>query len=668
MSNPQKALNDFLSSESVHTHDSSRKQSNKQSSDEGRSSSQPSHHHSGGTNNNNNNNNNNNSNNNNNGIDGGNDDDYDYEMQDYRPSPQSARPTPTYVPQYSVESGAAFPIQEVIPNAYINTQDINHKDNGPPSASSNRAFRPRGQTTVSANVLNIEDFYKNADDAHTIPESHLSRRRSRSRATSNAGHSANTGATNGRTTGAQTNMESNESPRNVPIMVKPKTLYQNPQTPTVLPSTYHPINKWSSVKNTYLKEFLAEFMGTMVMIIFGSAVVCQVNVAGKIQQDNFNVALDNLNVTGSSAETIDAMKSLTSLVSSVAGGTFDDVALGWAAAVVMGYFCAGGSAISGAHLNPSITLANLVYRGFPLKKVPYYFAGQLIGAFTGALILFIWYKRVLQEAYSDWWMNESVAGMFCVFPKPYLSSGRQFFSEFLCGAMLQAGTFALTDPYTCLSSDVFPLMMFILIFIINASMAYQTGTAMNLARDLGPRLALYAVGFDHKMLWVHHHHFFWVPMVGPFVGALMGGLVYDVCIYQGHESPVNWSLPVYKEMIMRAWFRRPGWKKRNRARRTSDLSDFSYNNDDDEEFGERMALQKTKTKSSISDNENEAGEKKVQFKSVQRGKRTFGGIPTILEEEDSIETASLGATTTDSIGLSDTSSEDSHYGNAKKVT
>ena len=179
MSNPQKALNDFLSSESVHTHDSSRKQSNnRQSSDEGRSSSQPSHHHSIGNNNNSNNYNNSNSNNNNNsnsnGNDGGNDDDYDYEMQDYRPSPQSARPTPTYVPQYSVESGAAFPIQEVIPSAYINTQDMNHKDNGPPSASSNRAFRPRGQTTVSANVLNVEDFYKNADDAHTIPESHLS--------------------------------------------------------------------------------------------------------------------------------------------------------------------------------------------------------------------------------------------------------------------------------------------------------------------------------------------------------------------------------------------------------------------------------------------------------------------------------------------------------------
>ena len=137
-----------------------------------------------------------------------------------------------------MESGATFPIQEVIPSAYINTQDMNHKDSGPPSANSNRAFRPRGQTTVSANVLNVEDFYKNADDTHTIPESHLSRRRSRSRATSNAGHSAHTGATNGRTTGAQTNMESNEPPRSVPIMVKPKTLYQNPQTPTVLPSTF----------------------------------------------------------------------------------------------------------------------------------------------------------------------------------------------------------------------------------------------------------------------------------------------------------------------------------------------------------------------------------------------------------------------------------------------
>lgn len=425
MSNPQKALNDFLSNESVHTHESSRKQShNRRPSDEGRSSSQPSHHHSNGHNNNGS---------PGNGNDGDNDDAYDYEMQDYRPSQPSALPTPTYVPQYSVGVGPSFPIQEVVPNTYINTQDTNHKDNGPPSASSNRAFRPRGQTTVSANVLNVEDFYKNADDAYTIPDSHLSRRRSRSRAESNTGHSATTGATNGRTTGAQTNMENNEPPRSVPIMVKPKTLYQNPQTPTVLPSTYHPINKWSSVKNTYLKEFLAEFMGTMVMIIFGSAVVCQVNVAGKIQQDNFNSALDNIKVTDSSAETIETMKSLTSLVSSVAGGTFDDVALGWAAAVVMGYFCAGGSAISGAHLNPSITLANLVYRGFPLKKVPYYFAGQLIGAFTGALILFIWYKRVLQEAYGDIWMNESVAGMFCVFPKPYLSSGRQFFSDFYVG-------------------------------------------------------------------------------------------------------------------------------------------------------------------------------------------------------------------------------------------
>lgn len=551
----------------------------------------------------------------------------------------------SYVPQYTMASSSQFPIQEVVPNtqmAISTSTDTSGGANGglPGTENARSELRPRGPT-VSSNVRHFGDFFKNSDDA----SSHHGSVKERSNIGSQSQKSV-------------LDPSYNEDPRNALMMVKPKTLYQNPQTPTVLPSTYHPINKWSTVKHTYLKEFLAEFLGTTVMVTFGSAIVCQVVVAGKMQQNAFDSALDALPNTPS--DLINTAKTFKNLVSSVSGGTFDGIALGWAAAVVMGYFAAGGSAISGAHLNPSLTVASFVFRGFPAKKVPYYLAGQLLGGFCGALILFIFYKRVLEEAYEGWWMTESVAGMFCVFPKPYLSSARQFVSEFICTFFLQVGVFSMTDPYTCLSTDLFPLMLFLLIYMINASMCYQTGNAMNMARDLGPRLALYALGFNKDMLWKAHHHFFWVPMVAPFLGSITGGLVYDICIYQGHESPVNWPLSVYKDMLLRAWFRRPGWTQRTRARATSELSDFSYDDDDEEDDQDSLnpmsALKTTKT-ADPAEVDDEPRQKAVQFKSVQgRGKRYYGGVPTILEDENSIEAASLGGAASDSMIMSDTSS------------
>ncbi|CCD26197.1 MIP/aquaporin family protein NDAI_0H00230 [Naumovozyma dairenensis CBS 421] len=710
MSSPNQAMNDFLTDSNNNNNNINRSNTNKNDSRDDVPI------------------------NSNNGATRNDDYDYDYEMQDYRTPAQinrsntttSNRPTTNYIiPQYSMNMGQgmnSFPIQEVVPSSQmaistgIETHHHHHftdnNNNNPGDNSNTRILRPRGQTTVSTNIHNVNEFYNNnnnnPDNTSAIHSTSQSQsQQQRQERNSNTGHTSPTQLQQQQYNDPfplyhdMNNNNEDEEP-NVPMMVKPKTLYQNPQTPTVLPSTYHPINKWSAMKQSYLKEFLAEFLGTMVMILFGTAVCVQVNVSGKLQQNNFNDALYKLSSNNTiNANTVETFQTLQNLVSSVSGGTFDDIPLGWGAAVVMGYFSAGGSAISGAHLNPSITLANLMYRGFPIKKLPYYIGGQMLGGFAGALILFIYYKKVLMYAYDDWWMNESVINMFVTVPKPFLSTARQFTSEFITTAALQAGIFALTDPYTCLSSDVFPLMLFILIFILNASMGVQTGCAINMARDLGPRLALYACGFDRKLLWESHHHYFWIPMVAPFVGALCGGLIYDVCIYQGHESPVNWPLALYKEYFLNIWFRRPGWKKRNRARATSDLSDFSYNNDDDEdeeegnttndyesnglndsdsimknaEFTEETKRPKNdvsgksilkgskmkKTKSKISTKESNSistdTNNHVQFRSVQRnGSRGYGGIPTILEEEDSIETASLGSSENQSLNFSEGSS------------
>ncbi|CCF59931.1 hypothetical protein KAFR_0I01500 [Kazachstania africana CBS 2517] len=625
MSNPNEAINDFLIDENTNSQSHPDTNTNTNNSSNGNNTSRS------GSNNHNN-------------------EDFDYEMQDLRQNNNnsantySSRPTTSYIPQYTINT---FPIQEVVPNsqmAMATGMDMNNDARG-----------LRGRTnTVSANVLNVSDFYSdNNNQFHSNDPN------------DNINNDNNSNHAN------QDNNYDENTENNVPMMVKPKTLYQNPQTPTVLPSTYHPINKWSSIKQSIFKEFLAEFMGTMIMILFGCAVCCQVEIGGRAQENAFNEALQALNNTAD-AENIAVIQTLQNLVSSTGAGTFDNIPLGWGAAVLMGYFGAGGSAISGAHLNPAVTVSNFIFRGFPAKKVMWYISGQLLGGFAGGLICLILYKKVIEENYSDWKSNITVSGFFVTVPKTYLSTSRQVTSEFITTATFQAGLFALTDPYTSLASEVFPIMLFILIFILNAAMSYQTGCAINMARDFGPRLGLYAAGFDRAVLWESNHHYFWVPMCVPYIGAVTGGLIYDICVYQGHESPVNWPLSLYKEMITNWWFRRPGWKRRNRGRSTSDLSDFSFQNDDDNasdiikntEDGDepiqgilKSKKSRTKTTDPNVTDDAENAHKSVSFKSVQRGKRMFGGVPTILEENDSIETASLGAkSSNDSDMYSETSS------------
>lgn len=592
-----------------------------------------------------------------------NDENYDYERQE---SPQrfpgsnsqsSALPSASYIPQYTViDHGMQYPYREVVSNAAVST-GIDSNNMNDSTAAGLRARAP----TVSANVLNIDEFYY--PNTNEVRSSHTNNNHTNNHTINDDNKTNNTNSRYSQREsqdGRMSGRAGTEEPMSVPLMVKPKTLYQNPQTPTVLPSTYHPINRWSSIKQRYLKEFLAEFLGTMIMVLVGNAVCCQVNLAGASQQIQFQQALNQMRGTVSD-ETLEVASAMQDIVSSISGGTFDDIPLAWGAAVVMGYFCSGGSAISGAHLNPSVTVSNWVFRGLPTKKVPVYIFGQLLGAFAGGLICFIFYKRVITELFPDnaWRTNVMVANNFVTFPKPYLSSARQFVSEFVATAVFQACIFAMTDPYTVLATEMFPLMLFILIFGLNASVGLTTGCAINLARDLGPRLSLYAVGFDRRMLWVDNAHYFWVPMTAPIIGAIFGSLLYDICIYQGHESPVNWPLTVYKEKLLRFWMRRLGGMRRTRHRATSDLSEFSYRDDDldnhslSDADSKNGILKKTRTKTQSSDDDLDEDyvQKNVKFQSVSRDKRGYTGIPTILEED----TESSLDNDTDSMELSSVS-------------
>lgn len=200
---------------------------------------------------------------------------------------------------------------------------------------------------------------------------------------------------------------------------------------------------------------------------------------------------------------------------------------------------------SGSHLNPAVTLAFCVFRGFPWRNLPIYAVAQIAGAFVGAGVVYGNYVNAIDRfeggpkirtvpGYSD----HATAGVFCSYPQPFMGSTGTFFSELAASAVLMFSIFAITDsrsPYW--SAKFAPLAVFFLIAGIGCAWGWETGSSINMARDLGPRLMTYFLGYGPEV-WMGGRYYFWVPMVAPFLGTVFGGWLYDMFVYTG-PSPVN---------------------------------------------------------------------------------------------------------------------------------
>lgn len=118
-----------------------------------------------------------------------------------------------------------------------------------------------------------------------------------------------------------------------------------------------------------------------------------------------------------------------------------------------------------------------------------------------------------------------------------MSAVGQFFSEVIATAILVICLFAIGDEKNNPAGDLGPLIIFFLIFGLGAAFGYETGYALNLARDFGPRLLSYCIGYGGEV-WTYGGNYSIIPCTAPFVGALVGGAIYDVLIYTG-DSPFN---------------------------------------------------------------------------------------------------------------------------------
>lgn len=181
---------------------------------------------------------------------------------------------------------------------------------------------------------------------------------------------------------------------------------------------------------------------------------------------------------------------------------------------MLGVYCGGKS---GGHINPAVTLANCVFRGKPWREFPVYFVAQVAGAMVGAAIVYGNYRSAFDVFEGGAGIRTvsgptATAGIFCTYPAPFMTRTGMFFSEFVASAILQFVIFAFVDPNNIGAGNLLPLCLFFLIFGIGACFGWETGYAINLARDFGPRLVSYMIGYGHEV-WSAGGYYFWVSFV-----------------------------------------------------------------------------------------------------------------------------------------------------------
>jgi len=248
------------------------------------------------------------------------------------------------------------------------------------------------------------------------------------------------------------------------------------------------------MKYTLTAELLAEFLGTLVLILFGNGVVAMVVLFGH------------------------------GLTGEVVNGGFTNITIAWGLAVTMGIYIAGK--ISGAHLNPAVTVPLALFRGFPWWKVLPYCLAQIAGAFVAAALVFWNYHPAFLKADPN---LDHTANVFTTFPAFPLQPSAGLLDQIIGTALLLLLIFAIVDERNQPPGHMTPLIVGLVVVAIGMSFGGMHGYAINPARDFGPRLLTVVAGFKNNGL-TDGSFVFWVPIVGPLVGGIIGAFLYDAVI------------------------------------------------------------------------------------------------------------------------------------------
>jgi len=255
-------------------------------------------------------------------------------------------------------------------------------------------------------------------------------------------------------------------------------------------------------------ELLAEFFGTFILILLGDGVVANVGLAPRLAPSAYS---------------------------------WDTIAFGWAFAVVVGVYIAGG--VTGAHINPAVTFALAIKRGFPWVKVIPYWIAQVLGAFVGAAAVYFIYRDGLIAAGLP---NVWATGPGSVFSQVFFgtvtnpSQGTHYslltasLAELFGTAVLLGGVMAAFDEHNAgLKNNLAFLLVGFVVLAVGLSLGGPSGYAINPARDIGPRILGALAGTKNLFAGPY-----WLiaPIIMPLVGGPLGVILYDLFITPGVKA------------------------------------------------------------------------------------------------------------------------------------
>ncbi|MCE2706637.1 MAG: aquaporin family protein [Proteobacteria bacterium] len=244
--------------------------------------------------------------------------------------------------------------------------------------------------------------------------------------------------------------------------------------------------------NSY-KEFMAELIGTMFILLFGNGV--------------------------------NAMNELFNL------GGYTNITFSWGLGVFLGILVS--NRITGAHLNPAVTIALVITKRFPFKKTPLYISAQMLGGFIGAALVYYFYQA--KFAIIDPSLTHS-AGIFTTFPavNAFMPG---FVSEIIASAILMFGILSITENFiNDKAGFLAPFAVGALIVAIGMSFGGMHGYAMNPARDFSPRLFIALMGFAHNGL-TDGSNIWIVGVLGPIIGTSIGAIVFNCSL--AYHKPIE---------------------------------------------------------------------------------------------------------------------------------
>jgi glycerol uptake facilitator protein len=250
-------------------------------------------------------------------------------------------------------------------------------------------------------------------------------------------------------------------------------------------------------RNSAFGELLHEFIGTAVLILLGDGVVANVLFGTRL-----GAGYLDFNATG-----------------------WIIITWGWGMAVAVAVYVAGG--LTGAHINPAVTLAAVVRRGMPFGKAIGWMIAQVAGAFAGAALVWVMYQG---EFAANGYTN-----VFYTAPMPNIGVINAVLSEVIGTAMLLMGIYGIVDGKNLApGANMIPFMIGLLVLAIGLSLGMPTGYAINPARDFGPRLFANLLPGGPADAWSVPGGwavpYFWVPIVGPLIGGPLGAWLYDIGI------------------------------------------------------------------------------------------------------------------------------------------